>query len=93
MKDMPVPQEAGHIKNTVSSFDFPAHPMFPFDELWGSLGTRIFRNSSSATDNTPLRLPSTLSFRFLWLCLHIYLKLERRKVVKKWCVKELIGNF
>ena len=33
MKDMPVPQEAGHIKNTVSSFDFPAHPMFPFDEL------------------------------------------------------------
>ena len=34
MKDISVPQEAGHIKNTVSSFDFPAHPMFPFDELW-----------------------------------------------------------
>ena len=33
MKDMAVLQEAGHIKNTVSSFDFPAHSLFTFDEL------------------------------------------------------------
>ena len=77
MKDMAVLQEAGHIKNTVSSFDFPAHSLFTFDELWGSLGTSIFRNSSSVADNTPLRLPSTPSFRFLRLCLHIDLMLDK----------------
>ena len=33
-----------------------------------SLGTNIFGNSSSAASNTRSRLPSRLSFRFLWLC-------------------------
>ena len=35
---------------------------------WSSLGTSIFGNSSSAASNTRSRLPSRLSFRFLWLC-------------------------
>ena len=56
-------QEAGH--KEYSCFDFPAHSMFTFDEFSGSLGTSIFGNSSSATNNTRSRLPSTLSFRFL----------------------------
>ena len=47
--------------------DFPAHSMFTFDVCWGSLGTSIFGNSSSASSNTRSRLPSRLSFRFLWL--------------------------
>ena len=42
--------------------------MFPFDVFWGSLGTSIFGNSSSAANNTWIRLPSRLSLRFLWLC-------------------------
>ena len=41
--------------------DFPAHSMFTFDVCWGSLGTSIFRNSSSAANNTRSRLPSRLS--------------------------------
>ena len=48
-------------------FDFPAHSVFRFDLCWGSLGTSIFRNSSSAANNTRSRLPFRLSFRFLWL--------------------------
>ena len=47
--------------------DFPAHSMFTFDVCWDSLGTSIFGNSSSATNNIRSRLPSRLSFRFLWL--------------------------
>ena len=47
--------------------DFPAHSMFTFDVCWGSLGTSIFGNSSSAANNTRSRLPSRLSFCFLWL--------------------------
>ena len=50
--------------------DFPAHSMFTFDVCWGSLGTSIFGNSSSAANNTQSRLPSRLSFRFLWLCVN-----------------------
>ena len=41
--------------------------MFTSDVCWGSLGTSIFGNSSSAANNTRSRLPSRLSFRFLWL--------------------------
>ena len=44
--------------------DFPAHSMFTVDVCWGSLGTNIFPNSSSAESNTRSRLPSRLSFRF-----------------------------
>ena len=47
--------------------DFPAHSMFTFDVCWGSLGTSIFGNSSLAANNTQSRLPSRISFRFLWL--------------------------
>ena len=47
--------------------DFPAHSMFTSDVCWDSLGTSIFGNSSSAANNTRSRLPSRLSFRFLWL--------------------------
>ena len=50
--------------------DFLAHSMFTFDVCWGSLGTSIFGNSSSAANNTRSRLPSRLSFRFLWQCSH-----------------------
>ena len=35
--------------------------------FWGSLGTSIFGNSNSAANNFRSRLPSRLSFRFLWL--------------------------
>ena len=48
--------------------DVPAHPMFTSDICWGSLGTSVFGNSSSVAINTQSRLPSRLSFRFLWLC-------------------------
>ena len=41
--------------------------MFTFHVFWGSLGTINFGNSSSAANNTRSRLPSRLSFRFLWL--------------------------
>ena len=41
--------------------DFPAHSVFTFDVYWGSLGTSIFGNSSSAANNTWSRLPSRLS--------------------------------
>ena len=44
-----------------------AHSMFTFDVCWGSLGTSIFGNSSPVANNTRSRLPSRLSFRFLWL--------------------------
>ena len=36
--------------------------MFTVDIFWGSLGTSIFGSSSSATNNTRSRLPSTLPF-------------------------------
>ena len=52
--------------------DFPAHSMFTSDVCWGSLGTSIFGNSSSAASNTRSRLPSRLSFRFLWLWLKTF---------------------
>ena len=48
--------------------DFPAHSLFTSDVCWGSLGTSIFGNSNSAASSTRSRLPSRLSFRFLWLC-------------------------
>ena len=51
--------------------DFPADSMFTSDVYWDSLGTSILGNSSSAGSNTRSRLPSRLSFRFLWLCLSI----------------------
>ena len=47
--------------------DFPAHSVFTSDVCWDSLGTSIFGNSSSAACNTRSRLPSRLSFLFLWL--------------------------
>ena len=50
-----------------SCFDFLAHSMFSFDVFWDSLGTSIFGNSSSVTNNSRSRLPTRLSFRFLWL--------------------------
>ena len=45
--------------------------MFTFDEFWGSVGTSIFGNSSSAANNSRLRLPSKLSFCFWRLCQNI----------------------
>ena len=36
------------------------------DVFWSSPGTSIFRNSGSPAKNTQPRLPSRLSFRFLW---------------------------
>ena len=53
--------------------DFLAHSMFAFDVCWASLGTSIFRNSSSAASNTQSRLPSRLAFSFLWLWLQLSL--------------------
>ena len=50
-----------------SCFDFPAHSIFKFDVFWGSLDTSFFGNSSPAANNSRSRLPSRLSFRFLWL--------------------------
>ena len=47
-----------------SCFKFLVHSVFIF---WGSLGTSIFGNSSSTTNNTRSRLFSKISFRFLWL--------------------------
>ena len=37
---------------------------------WGSLGTSVFGNSSSAANNTRSTLPCRLSFRFFWLWFH-----------------------
>ena len=54
--------------------DFPAYSIFTFDVCWGSLGTRIFGKSSSDASNTRSRLPSRLSFRFLWLWLNLPVK-------------------
>ena len=54
-------QEAGHIKNIYSCFDFPAHSMFTFDDFWGNCVSSIFGKSSSNVNNTRPRLP----FRFL----------------------------
>ena len=54
--------------------DFPAHSMFTSDVCWGSLGTSIFGNSSSAANNTWSRLPSRLFFRFLWLWCFPFIK-------------------
>ena len=41
--------------------------MFRFDVFWGSLGTSVFANSSSAANNARTRPPSRLSIRFLQL--------------------------
>ena len=49
--------------------DFLAHSIFTFEVCWSSLGTSILGNSSSAASNTRSRLPSRLSFRFIWLWL------------------------
>ena len=46
---------------------FPAYSMFRFDVCWGSLGTSVLENSSSAANHTWSVLTSRLSFRFLWL--------------------------
>ena len=54
--------------NEYSCFDhshFAVYSMFTFNVCWGSLGTSIFGNSSSAANNTRSKLPSRLSFRFL----------------------------
>ena len=48
----------------------PAHSVFTFDVSWVTLGTSILWISSSAKSNTWSILPSTLSFRFLWLWLN-----------------------
>ena len=48
-----------------SCFDFCAHPVLTFDKFRGSLGTSIFGNSGSATNNTQSRLPSITTFPFL----------------------------
>ena len=37
--------------------DKPAQSMVTLDVCWGSLGTSIFGNSSSAANDTPSRLP------------------------------------
>ena len=47
--------------------DFLANSVFTFDVCWGSLGTSIYENSSLAANNTRSRLPSRLSFCFLWI--------------------------
>ena len=39
--------------------DFLARSIFTFDKFWGSLGTSIFLNSASATNNIQFRLPSS----------------------------------
>ena len=52
--------------------DFLAHSVFTFDVCWAGLGTFILENSSSASNNTWSRLPSRLSFCFLWLWLNAY---------------------
>ena len=49
--------------------NLPERSMFTFDVSWGSLGTSIFGNLSSAANNTGSRLSFRLSFRFLWLWL------------------------
>ena len=56
--------------------------MLTFDVSWGSMGTSILGNAGSAASNTRTRLPSILSFRFLWLwcSLLILLLLLLRKV-------------
>ena len=59
--------------------DFLAHSMFTSDVCWGSLGTSIFGNSSSAANNTRSRLPSRLSFRFFWLWSHKPLQVAAAK--------------
>ena len=41
--------------------DFPAYSLFTFGVCGGSLGTSIFENSSSASNNTRSRPPSRLS--------------------------------
>ena len=63
-----------------SQFDLPVHSMFTSYVFWSSLGASIFRNSSSVANNTRSRLPSRLSFYFLWLCykclvLHLHAKM------------------
>ena len=47
---------------------FPSTSVFTFYVFWGSLGTSIFGNSSSSTNDTRSRLTFRLSFHFLWLC-------------------------
>ena len=48
-----------------SCFDLPVHSVFTYDEFYGRMSTSIFKNSSSAENNTQSILPSRLSFRFL----------------------------
>ena len=67
--------------------DFPAHSMIRFDVCWGSLRINIFGNSSLAASNTPSRLPSRLSFRFLWLWSHFVIKLLCRTLNTKYVKK------
>ena len=62
IKYINAPRSWSHEK--YSSFDFPAHSLFTFDEVCGSFGTSFFGNESSTVNNTRSRLPSRLSFRF-----------------------------
>ena len=48
-----------------SCFDLPVHSVFTYDEFCGRMSTSIFKNSSSAENNTQSVLRSRLSFRFL----------------------------
>ena len=63
-------QESSWSHKEYSCFDFAELSMFTFDEFWGCLGTSIFRNSSSAANNTRSKIPSWLSYRSLWLWLN-----------------------
>ena len=67
--------------------DFPAHSVFASDVCWGSLGTSIFGNSSSAANITRSRLPSRLSFHFLWLWYQSRLELESIHFCEDTCDK------
>ena len=73
-----------------SCFDFPAHPMFTFDELWGSLGTGIFGNSNSAVNNTLFRLPSRLTLKQPKVFKnHTYFTLKSLKIIYSY--KTVLG--
>ena len=59
-----------------------------YDVCWGTLGTSIFGNSSSVASNTRSRIPSRLSFRFLWLWLYqsLHILKHSEKIEMSFCV-------
>ena len=62
------PKSWSHIKNIVVLTILTFRHIQCLNLMYAdSLGTNIFGNSSSAASNTRSRLPSRLSFRFLWL--------------------------